>query len=208
MKTVNILQHEETATSARIGREHRKETSQPSLWQLLRQDWADDPFPRTLAFTILGFGPHRAQVIYRLSSALHRKRVPLLPNMLRWINITLHGCDISPAAEVGGGTRFVHTIGVVVEPWVRVGRNCRLFQNITLGAEGPDSKSDQPTSIGDNVMVYSGAVLVRGVSVGDGAAAAANSVVTEDVPPGVLVGGVPARFIRTVDNTNSVHPGR
>lgn len=180
----------------------------PSLWQLLRQDWADDSFLRTFVRALLGFGPHRALVIYRLSNSLHRQHVPFLPNMLRCFNITLHGCDISPAAEIGGGTRFVHTMGIVVEPWVCVGRNSKLFQNITLGDKGPDSESDQPTFIGDSVTVYTGAVVLRGVSVGDGASVAANAVVTEDVPPGFLVGGVPARIIRTVENVNAVQPGR
>jgi serine O-acetyltransferase len=90
----------------------------------------------------------------------------------------------------GEGLCVAHYGSVVVSHLAKVGRNCDLHQGVTIGAE-----RGQAPIIGNDVFIGPGAVVSGGVIVGDGAVIAANAVVTHDVPPGVVVAGVPARII-------------
>jgi serine O-acetyltransferase len=95
-----------------------------------------------------------------------------------------------PRNVFGEGLCVAHYGSVVVSHLAKVGRNCDLHQGVTIGAE-----RGQAPIIGNDVFIGPGAVVSGGVIVGDGAVIAANAVVTHDVPPGVVVAGVPARII-------------
>ncbi len=94
---------------------------------------------------------------------------------------------------------------------IRIGRrfDCgpgvKIFASRTDYTLGQDNHIFAPVVIGDEVIVYANAVIGPGVTVGDGAVIAANSVVTSDVPPRVLVGGGPARILKT--SVYAAHPG-
>lgn len=107
-----------------------------------------------------------------------------------WATVTR--CDIPLETRIGGGLLLPHPVGIVVHPDVRIGRNCLIMHNVTIGANGPGGV---PT-IGDNVDLGPGACVIGPVQVGDGAVVGANAVVVKDVPERAVVGGVPARVIR------------
>lgn len=107
----------------------------------------------------------------------------------------LYGFTI-PANVFSSGLCIVHRGAIVVNSGVSVGRNCRIHQGVTLGSV--DGKC--PT-IGQNVWIGAGAVLLGDIKVGDGAAIGANAVVTKDVPPGETWGGVPASRIQVRDSS-------
>jgi serine O-acetyltransferase len=95
-----------------------------------------------------------------------------------------------PVNVFGPGLSIAHKGTVVVNGSARVGKNCRLHPDCTIGQhEGRNA------TIGDNVWIAPGARVVGGVSIGDRAAIGANAVVVRDVPAGVTVGGIPARQI-------------
>lgn len=73
----------------------------------------------------------------------------------------------------------------------RIGRNFTIFQNVTVGY----SNGGKP-QIGDNVTIYSGAVVIGPIKIGDNVEIGANAVVTKDVPSNVVVAGVPAVIIK------------
>lgn len=93
-------------------------------------------------------------------------------------------------SEIGPGLFIQHGFATIVAAR-RVGANCWINQQVTIGFEGP---SDRPV-IGDNVAIYAGAKVLGGVTVGDGARIGANAVVRSDVPPGRVAVGVPARLL-------------
>lgn len=105
-----------------------------------------------------------------------------------------YGISISPLSPVGPGLYIGHFGGIVVNHGAVIGANCNLQQGVTLGKANRGSKAGAPI-IGNNVFIGAGAKIIGRVYVGDGAAIGANAVVTNDVPPGAAVAGVPARVV-------------
>ena len=105
----------------------------------------------------------------------------------------LTGIEVKVGAQIGEGTIFVHAQGVVVGESAVIGRDCRVYQQVTLGG-GRRDRPDMPV-VGDHVTMYAGAKLTGALHVGDHASIGANAVVTHDVPAGAIVAGVPARIV-------------
>jgi serine O-acetyltransferase len=142
-----------------------------------------------------------ATAAYRVSHyARHRFRsrvARLLPAVFHRIIMALTGIHIDASAHIGPGLSFAHGGHVVIGP-VRMGRNCDIYQGVTLGAsmtlDDRHRRLGAPT-LGDRVWVGPGAVIAGDVTVGNDAVVGAISLVTRDVPPGGVVVGVPARLV-------------
>lgn len=92
-------------------------------------------------------------------------------------------------------TRIPHSTGLVIGSSTELGENVMIYQNVTFGGRGIEYETKHPT-VGDNVVIYSGAVILGDITIGDGAVVAANSVVLDDVPEGVVVAGAPAKIVK------------
>ncbi len=135
-------------------------------------------------------------VLLRLSRAAHLGQVPLLPQVLTYLNLVLFGFEVSPRCEIGPGIFFPHPVGTVVGAW-RIGSNVTIFQGVTLGARELDMNFDfrlRP-DIGHNVVLGAGSKVLGGVRIGDNATVGANSVVVHSVEAGTTVVGIPARRV-------------
>jgi serine O-acetyltransferase len=88
-----------------------------------------------------------------------------------------------------------HGAGVVIGETAEVGDNCTIYQGATLGGTGKDKGKRHPT-LGNGVLVGSGAKILGPFTIGDGAKVASNAVVLKPVPPYSTAVGVPARIIR------------
>jgi serine O-acetyltransferase len=112
------------------------------------------------------------------------------------------GIEIHPGAIIGKSFFIDHGMGVVIGETTVIGDNCTLYQGVTLGGTGKDKGKRHPT-LGNNVMVGSGAKVLGPFKVGDNSKIAANAVVLTEVPPNSTVVGIPARVV-TKENDDSV----
>lgn len=97
-------------------------------------------------------------------------------------------CDIPLNAQLGGGLMLTHPNGVVIHPEARIGVNCLILQQVTIGT-GP--KPGLP-EVDSGVLIGAGAKILGGIRVGRGARIGANAVVLDDVPPFTSAVGIPA----------------
>jgi serine O-acetyltransferase len=133
----------------------------------------------------------------RLSHALYCRQHMTLARCVSLIAVHFFGMEIALRCEIGPGLCLPHTFGTVIGAR-RIGVNAVIYHEVTLGAKGMDMLYDptkRPT-VGDNVVIGSGAKVLGGIEIGDNVIIGANAVVTHSVPPNVVVGGIPARIIK------------
>lgn len=105
------------------------------------------------------------------------------------------GIEIHPGATIGKGLFIDHGMGVVIGETTEIGDNVTIYQGVTLGGTGKDTGKRHPT-IGNNVMIGSGAKVLGPFKVGDNSKIAANAVVLNEVPENSTCVGVPARIVK------------
>ncbi len=105
------------------------------------------------------------------------------------------GIEIHPGAKIGKGLFIDHGMGVVVGETAVIGDNCLLYQGVTLGGTGKDKGKRHPT-LGNNVLVGSGAKVLGPFKVGNNVKIAANAVVLSAIPDNCTAVGVPARIVK------------
>ena len=117
-----------------------------------------------------------------------------LSRMIELANHLICSCSVSIEAEIGNGTVFYHRgIGCVVHPKAVIGKNCKIFQGVTIGSKwsGANCLGEAPY-IGNNVMIGAGAVILGNIFIGDNAVIGANAVVTHNIPADSLAVVLPA----------------
>lgn len=105
------------------------------------------------------------------------------------------GIEIHPGAKIGKRLVIDHGMGVVIGETAEIGDDCLIYHGVTLGGTGKDSGKRHPT-IGNNVLIGTGAKVLGPFTVGDNSRIAANSVVLGEIPPDSTAVGVPARIVK------------
>lgn len=155
-----------------------------------------DPAARSGFEVFFLYSGFHAVLYYRVANFFYRHRMKFIA---RWVSQTgrfFTGVEIHPGATIGRGLMIDHGMGVVIGETAVVGDNCTIYQGVTLGGTGKDTGKRHPT-IGNNVMIGSGAKVLGPFTVGDNAKIAAGAVVLDAVPEGATAVGVPARMIYT-----------
>lgn len=104
------------------------------------------------------------------------------------------GIEIHPGAQIGKNLFIDHGMGVVIGETAVVGDNCTIYHQVTLGGTGKEKGKRHPT-LGDGVLVSTGAKVLGPITIGNGAKIGANAVVLADVPENATAVGIPAKVI-------------
>ncbi len=132
---------------------------------------------------------------YRLAHKLYQNGHYFWARYISQRGVRKSGIEIHPGAQIGKGLFIDHGSGVIIGETAVIGDNCTLYQGVTLGGTGKDTGKRHPT-LGDNVMVGSGAKILGPFTIGDNSKIGAGSVVLKEVPPNSTVVGVPGRVVR------------
>ena len=154
-----------------------------------------DPAARTTLEILLAYSGLHAVIFHRIAHWFYLKKFYLIARLISQFSRFLTGIEIHPGAKIGKGLLIDHGSGVVIGETAEIGDNCLIYQGVTLGGTGKEHGKRRPT-LGNNVMVGSGARVLGPFKVGDNAKIAANAVVLEEVPENSTAVGVPARIVR------------
>ena len=168
------------------------------MFKTLREDiqtvFAKDPAARSTLEVILCYPGLHALWWHRLAHFLWQHKLRLLARLLSQINRFLTGIEIHPGAKIGRRFFIDHGAGVVIGETSEIGDDVLLYQGVVLGGTTSEKKKRHPT-IGNNVVIGSGAVALGAITIGDGARIGSGSVVIKSVLPGVTVVGIPGRAV-------------
>lgn len=129
---------------------------------------------------------------HHLSHYLYTKKLYFVARLVSQISRWFTGIEIHPGATIGKGLFIDHGMGVVIGETCEIGDNVTIYQGVTLGGTGKDIGKRHPT-IGNNVMIGSGAKVLGPFVVGNNVRIGAGSVVLKEVPSYTTVVGVPAK---------------
>lgn len=144
-----------------------------------------------------------AILFHRAAHFLYERKLFFIARFVSQFSRWLTGIEIHPGAKIGKGLFIDHGMGVVIGETCEIGDNVMIYQGVTLGGTGKDSGKRHPT-IGNNVMIGTGAKVLGPFKVGDNVRIGAGSVVLQEVPPYTTVVGVPAKETRKF--TSSENP--
>ena len=135
-----------------------------------------------------------ANINHKIAHFFYKKKCFFIARFVSQLSRFLTGIEIHPGATIGKGFFIDHGMGVVIGETCEIGDNVLLYQGVTLGGTGKDTGKRHPT-IGNNVMIGSGAKVLGPIKVGNNVKIGSGSVVLKDVPDNVTAVGVPAKWI-------------
>ncbi len=153
-----------------------------------------DPAAKNVLEVITCYPGLHAVILHRLAHFFARRRLVLLPRLISQLSRFITGIEIHPGARIGEGFFIDHGMGVVIGETTEIGDNVTLYQGVTLGGTGKEKGKRHPT-LGDNVVVGSGAKVLGPVTIGDNVRVGAGAVVLNDVPANTTVVGIPGRVV-------------
>jgi serine O-acetyltransferase len=172
---------------------------------------ARDPAAKSLLSIILTYPGVKAVFFYRIANFFYLAKFDLIARIISQATRFFTGIEIHPGATIGKNLFIDHGMGVVIGETSIIGDNVTIYHAVTLGGISPSIDSDlqrnekrHPT-IGNDVVIGSGAQIIGAVTVGKCARIAANAVVVNDVADDTTMVGVPAKVIK-VGNKGKFRP--
>ncbi|MFX0097554.1 MAG: serine O-acetyltransferase [Candidatus Hodarchaeota archaeon] len=154
-----------------------------------------DPAARSLVEVLTSYPGIQAILLHRVAHFFWNIGLPFIPRYISNITRQITGIEIHPGAKIGKNFFIDHGSGTVIGETTEIGDNVTIYQNVTLGGTSSKPVKRHPT-IGNNVVIGTGAKILGPITIGDNVKIGANSVVTNDVPPNSVVVGVPGRITR------------
>ncbi|MCL5059008.1 MAG: serine O-acetyltransferase [Actinobacteria bacterium] len=164
-----------------------------------------DPAAKTTLEVLLCYPGLHAVLTHRVAHFFYRKKLFLAARFISQFSRFVTGIEIHPGARIGEGFFIDHGSGVVIGETTEIGDNVTIYQGVTLGGTGKEKGKRHPT-IGNNVVISTGAKILGSFTVGDNSKIGAGSVVLKAVPPNSTVVGVPGKVV-SKDGVRLEHPG-
>lgn len=187
------------------------------FWSTIRSDidavFENDPAARSRFEVIFTYSGLHAIWAHRVAHAMYRRRLFTIARMISQVSRFMTGIEIHPGAKIGRKLFIDHGMGVVIGETCEIGDEVVIYQGVTLGGTGKEKGKRHPT-IGNRVVIASGAKVLGSFTVGDNSNIGANSVVLRPVPPDSTVVGIPGRVVKRngqrvgdrLDHTNLPDP--
>ena len=162
-----------------------------------------DPAAKSILSIILTYPGVKAVFFHQISNFFYKAGFDLIARIISQTVRFFTGIEIHPGAKIGKNLFIDHGMGVVIGETSEIGDNVTIYHAVTLGGSSPSIDSERqrhekrhPT-IGNDVVIGSGAQIIGPIKVGNNARIAANAVVVNDVPENSTMVGVPAKVIKT-----------
>ena len=170
-----------------------------------------DPAAKSILSIILTYPGVKAVFFHQISNFFYKAGFDLIARIISQTIRFFTGIEIHPGAKIGKNLFIDHGMGGVIGETSEIGDNVTIYHNVTLGGSSPSIDSERqrhekrhPT-IGNDVVIGSGAQIIGPIKVGNNSRIAANAVVVKDVPENATMVGIPARAIK-LENKGSFRP--
>ncbi len=167
-----------------------------NIFKLLKEDietiFRKDPAAKSVLEVIVCYPGLHALWFHRIAHWFYKKRLFFIARLISHISRFLTGIEIHPGAKIGRRFFIDHGMGVVIGETTEIGDDVLIYQGVVLGGVSLSKGKRHPT-VGNNVVIGAGAIVLGNIKIGDNARIGAGSVVLKDVPEGATVVGVPAR---------------
>ena len=165
------------------------------IWMDVKAVQERDPAARSALEVLLLYQGVHALIWHRFAHWFYKHHMFFIARLISQIARFFTLIEIHPGAVLGHGILIDHGCGIVIGETTVVGDNCTIYQGVTLGGVGTKKGKRHPT-IGNNVLIGTGAKVLGPFKVGDNSRIAANSVVLSEIPPDSTAVGIPARVVR------------
>ena len=170
-----------------------------------------DPAAKSLLSVILTYPGVKAVFFHQISNFFYKAGFDLVARIISQTVRFFTGIEIHPGAKIGKNLFIDHGMGVVIGETSEIGNNVTIYHAVTLGGSSPSIDSERqrhekrhPT-IGDDVVIGSGAQIIGPIKVGNKSRIASNAVVVKDVPDTATMVGIPAKVVK-LENKGSFRP--
>lgn len=165
-----------------------------------------DPATKSRTEALLCSAGLHCIIIYRFTNFLWKKNFKLSARVISQFARFLTGIEIHPGARIGKGFFIDHGMGVVIGETTEIGNNVTLYHDVTLGGTTVFDKSGKVTTkrhptLGNNVIIGSGAQVLGPIKIGTNAKIGSNAIVVKDVPQNTTVVGMAAHKVEALKNT-------
>jgi serine O-acetyltransferase len=167
----------------------------------------EDPAAKSVIEIILCYPGFQAILWHRVAHRLYKWGMPLFPRVLSQVSRFFTGIEIHPGATIGRRFFIDHGAGVVIGETTEIGDDVLLYQGVTLGGTGTEKGKRHPT-LGNSVVVGTGAKILGNIRIGDNVKVGAGSVVVHPVPDNSTVVGIPGRVVRIRPEGGMLEHGR
>ncbi len=154
----------------------------------------EDPAAKSVIEIFFCYPGFHAILLHRLAHRLYKAGFPVIARMISQFSRSLTGIEIHPGAKIGRRFFIDHGMGVVIGETAEIGDDVLIYQGVTLGGTGKEKGKRHPT-IGNHVVIGTGAKVLGNIRIGNNVKIGAGSVVIKPVPDNSTVVGVPGRVV-------------